>query len=355
MQSQLKNRFAVRDHTSSMQIPPRFRVHRGIPLEQMPREPQRWRDVLLAILDQYNWAHATRAKGVSFKTMEERKLFLFSFFRELRGLKYWIDPRSLRTRHLHVMVEAWAQRNLSAATVQRYLSHLRVFCDWINKPGMVPDLAKLTPNPERFRRTYVADESRAWEDQGVVATDVVACADRIDLYVGAQLRIQHAFGLRVKEAIMLQPHTSVREVDGVEMLVVKRGTKGGREREIPIDDEAKRAALAHAQSVPRSLEHSLGDPARDLRQAYQRFYYVMRLLGVTRAQRGVTAHGLRHQFAADTYENHAGESAPVRGGAASASRDGSARDVVAEQLGHSRRQIVKTYIGSAATTRSKGG
>ena len=197
MRSQLESRRTSETQKPST-LPPSHVVRRGISLADQPRDPKRWRETLLAILDRYNWAHATREKNVSYKTMAERRLFLFAFFRELRALDYRIDPRSLGTRHLPVMVEAWAGRNLSAATVQRYLSHLRVFCDWINKPGMVPDLEKLTPNPERFKRSYVAKESKAWEDKGTSPAGVFERADAIDPYVGAQLRMQRAFGLRVK-------------------------------------------------------------------------------------------------------------------------------------------------------------
>jgi len=308
--------------------------------------------VLLAILDRHNWAHATRAKGVSFKTMEERRLFFFAFFRELRTFGYWIDPRSLATRHLQVMVDAWLSRDLSAATVQRYLSHLRVFCDWIGKPGMVPELAKLTTTPERFERTYVAEESKAWSDRGAVTGDVIARADAIDPYVGAQLRMQQAFGLRVKEALMLRPHVSVIESDGRSVLVVKRGTKGGRRREVPIDSDMKRDAIAHAQKFCVGVDRSLADPARTLSQAYRRFYYVMEQLGVTIAQLGITAHGLRHDFSSGEYEAHAGEPPPVRGGSAvNRDTDTQARLAVAEQLGHARKQISGAYLGGLLRSR----
>jgi len=345
MQTQLEGSRTSRQRSSS-QPPPRGGARSRVPLEDIPRAPPRWREVLLAILDRHNWAHATLAKGVSFKTMEERRLFLFAFFRELRSFGYWIDPRSLGTRHLQVMLEAWLSRGLSASTVQRYLSHVRVFCEWIGKPGMVPDLSKLTATPERFQRTYVAQESKSWPDKGAVAADLFTRADALDAYVGSQLRMQQAFGLRVKEALMLQPHSSVIVSGGQSVLVVKRGTKGGRRREVSIDSEAKREALAHAQTVCTSVEQSLADPTRTLLQAYHRFFYVMKQLGVTRAQLGVTAHGLRHGFAAAEYEARAGEPPPVReGGCVDRDTDTQARLAVAEQLGHARKQISGAYLG----------
>jgi hypothetical protein len=38
----------------------------------------------------------------------------------------------------------------------------------------------------------------------------------------------------------------------------------------------------------------MGDPTRDLKRNLRRFDYVMEKFGITFAQLGVTAHGLRH-------------------------------------------------------------
>lgn len=333
-----------------MSRPSEPRSRNGPLLSDMPRQPQRWREVLLALLDFHNWAHATLCKGVSFATMEERRHFLFAFFRELRGLGYLIDPRSLGTRHLEVMVAAWLARDLSAATVQRYLSHVRLFCEWIGKPGMVPELSKLTPTPEKFARSYVAVESKSWDDKQVDADAVIARADQLDRYVGAQLRMQKAFGLRAKESLLLQPNLCVVEVEGQPHLLVQRGTKGGRTRHVAVNTDEKRAALAHAKALVLGLEQSLADPKLSLLRAYRRFYHVMSKLGVTRSQLGVTAHGLRHGFAADEYEVASGHPAPVKGGAAvDRATDFLARLGVAEQLGHSRAQIASAYLGGTAS------
>jgi len=68
---------------------------------------------------------------------------------------------------------------------------------------------------------------------------------------------------------------------------------------------------------------------------------------VTKRQLGITAHGLRHQYATDRYEDVAGAPAPVRGGdRLDREVDRSARLQVAGELGHARENISTAYLGA---------
>ena len=69
--------------------------------------------------------------------------------------------------------------------------------------------------------------------------------------------------------------------------------------------------------------------------------------GVTKRQLGITAYGLRHQYANDRYEDFAGAPAPVRGGdRLDREVDRSARLQVAGELGHARENISTAYLGA---------
>lgn len=326
-------------------------------LPGVPLNPTRWHPVLFALLDRYNWAHGCRAKNVSYKTMAERRTFLYSFFRQLRKdpeKSYRIDPRSLAHRHIEHMVSRWLQQGLSAGAFRNYLSHLRVFSHWIGKPGLVlPAERYVQPEQiELVRRTTVATEDRSWTARDVDVAERLTGVDADDTYVGAQLRMCHAFGLRVKESISLRPHSSVVErrlitTDGREVLAthleVRRGTKGGRLRYVAVDSPVKVQALECAKKVAQRDTDSLADPRLSLQQAYSRFYYVLRRAGLTLKHFGVTAHGLRHQYANDKYQSLTGVPSPVRGGDGKA--DLPARLAVAKDLGHSRPQITSAYLG----------
>ncbi len=161
---------------------------------------------------------------------------------------------------------------------------------------------------------------------------------------------------------MLQPRLAEKASDHAEAasgvpileLETERGTKGGRLRHIPIDTPAKRAALEAAKALVSTESQYLADPARSLKQNLYRLRNVLQKFGVTGRELGITAHGLRHQYAADRYEAFAGAAAPVRGGVApDAETDDRARLQVAEELGHSRIEVVAAYLGQSAVMRSK--
>ena len=87
-----------------------------------------------------------------------------------------------------------------------------------------------------------------------------------------------------------------------------------------------------------------------LKQSLKRFDNVMQKVGITKRQLGVTAHGLRHQFAHDFHIELAGVQAPVRGGDICVDPEilKAALLEIARQLGHSRPQITNVYLGSPA-------
>jgi integrase len=326
-------------------------------LPDIPRDPGKWQKVLLKILAIHNAEHGAKPKAVSYKTQEERRHFLVAFFRELRQdpeRAYRIDPRSLGRRHIEHAVRRWIERGLAAGTIQDYLSHLRVFATWIGKAGLVVQASAYVDDPARVKRTYSATEDKSWCGNEVDRDEMFARVDLVDVRVGAQLRMCDAFGLRVKEALMIRPHLAVvsgrlavvDESSYESYLEVLRGTKGGRLRFVPIDSDRQAAALDHACRSVTALHESLGHPALRLHQAYRRVYYVLEKCGVTKAGLGVTAHGLRHGFAHRRYQDHTGSPVPIFGGGASDKlADHHGRLAASRELGHARRSISNAYLG----------
>jgi integrase len=300
---------------------------------------------------------------VSFKTQSERAAALFRCFRDLHALGFKIrNPYCLGGRHVHALMEDWTapeprsrRRPLSPATIHTELSHLRTFTGWIGKPGLVLSAESYVPDPARVARSSVATSDKSWPAREVEPGRVIEDTAAHDAWVGAQLRLAWAFGLRVKEAVMVQPRIAEKSAGSAldasgaarPYLELTRGTKGGRLRRIPIDTPAKRAALEAAKALARSEWQYLADPARTLKQNLARLHNVMKRFGVTRSALGVTPHGLRHGYAADRYEALAGAAAPVRGGAATdRATDERARLQVAEELGHGRIFVAAAYLGS---------
>jgi Integrase len=343
------------------------------------RNNSNWKRRLQDKIDQHNRQHGSKPKGVSNKTMHERACSLFRSFTLLRRLGYQIDPAQLAGRHIQMLVDYWTgnariadrcrQRGVpmldrphSTPYIEQQLSFLRVYADtWIGKPGMVHPLADYVEDPTRFKRSYSAKEDRSWEGNAVEFTKIVETVDAIDPRVAAQLALLHAFGLRRKEAVMFMPNSAVVSAESVPtsqhasdryavFLRIERGTKGGRLRFVAIRNDDQRLALELAlQFAPRPSSH-LGHPGLSLKQSLKRFDNVMQKAGITKSQLGVTAHGLRHQFAHEFHVELTGVQAPVRGGDVCTDPETlkAALLEIARQLGHSRPQITSAYVGSPA-------
>lgn len=134
------------------------------------------------------------------------------------------------------------------------------------------------------------------------------------------IQLQRYFGLRTKESIELRPWRATAM--GPDHLYVTDGTKGGKHRMIPIRSDRQRAViLAAKEIVGNRLNTQLRWPDTTWRQAQSHFYYLMRCLGATHEQLGVSPHGLRHGFLQDEYEYYAGVPAPLKGVAENAPRN----------------------------------
>jgi integrase len=335
-----------------------------------------WKRKLQDQINAHNRQHGSKPKGVSNKTMHERACSLFRSFTLLRRLGFQIDPTHLAGRHVQLLVNYWTadariaelcrqrgvamrERAHSSGYIEQQLSFLRVYTAWIGKPGMVRPLADYVDDPARFKRSYSARQDRSWEGNAIEYKSVVETVAAVDPRVAAQLALLLAFGLRRKEAVMFMPHIAVvgrEDVPGSQhpsdryavFLRIRRGTKGGRLRFVGIRNDEQRSALELAlQFAPHPSSH-LGHPGLSLKQSLKRFDNVMRQAGVTRNHLGVTAHGLRHQFAQEFHVELTGVEAPVRGGDLCADAEvlKAALLEIARQLGHNRPTITDAYLGA---------
>lgn len=345
-----------------------------------------WKGTLQSLLDRHNVLHAHRGKTVSHRTRDQRANSLFRIFGLLRSLGCKVNPVNLGDRHVRLLVRYWTAsaglpdelrregiqlRNLtfpaqplSAAYIQQQLSFLRVFSTWIGKPGLVLTPTAYVENPSLVTRRTVAVRDLSWAAADLDIKDVIDAVTRIDPFVGLQLEVMLAFGLRRKEAVMFAP--GLAEVpahalppgagDGQRYLAflrIKRGTKGGRLRFTAIRNEHQRAALERARASASSITGHIGIPGRTLKQALDRFSNVLRSAGLSRKTLGVTAHGLRHQFASDLYIELTEVRPPVSGvRPTDADLMNAAYLEVARQLGHGRPQIAGAYLGKRSAPRS---
>lgn len=311
-----------------------------------------WKALLQGILDEHNHYYKDNGKArraVSHKTRDDRAKSLFLCFRTLREkLGYSIDnPTNLKPKHVEELVRYWESEGLSASTIQTRMSFLRAFADWIGKPGMIGASEKYVVNPASAKRTCAEDRDKGWEANGIDVEATIQAVAAEHPYVGIQLKVAWAFGIRKKEAIMLTPFIADQGSD----LVVDRGAKGGRPRTVRIDSVEKRAIVDEAKAFVKAhgggLRGNLGAPGKTLKQNMSKYSNTLFRLGITMKQIGTTGHGLRHQFACDRLAEQ-GVVAPVRGGQRNqVNREDRAVAYrkVSEELGHSRESVMAAYAG----------
>jgi integrase len=129
-------------------------------------------------------------------------------------------------------------------------------------------------------------------------------------------------------------------------LAVNWGTKGGRHRVVDIATTEQRDVLNRAKTFASQLNASMCDPTLTLKQAKGHYYRVMAKCGITKKAAKITSYGLRHAGANDSYRELTGKESPVRGGGrVDPDLDQHARQVIAEELGHSRTCITTHYLG----------
>lgn len=299
-----------------------------------------WKASLAGVLKAHN---GVRHNGsvASFATQDKRADVLYAGFKSLQTLGFRMDTvMSLRGKHIEALAKDWHARGFSASTLHNNLSVFRTFAEWIGKAGMVRDTEHYLGSGVTTRSS-IAREDKSWSQRGIDVAGKIEQVRQKDARVALQLQLQLAFGLRAREAMQLRPHIA----DQGAYLSITHGTKGGRDRVEPIRTPEQRALLDHAKTFCATRSSSTSDPQRKLAQWKNHYYQVVRSCGITR-KNGITSHGLRHQYANERYRELSGSDSPVRGGLPTdRDADRAAREVVAEELGHSREGVTTHYLG----------
>ncbi len=198
-------------------------------------------------------------------------------------------------------------------------------------------------SPEKAVRTYAARSAKGWSDQGFDVAKKIQEVNEESSRVADALLLQLHFGLRAKESLLLQPHLA----DQGQTLVITHGTKGGRDRFIPITTAEQRALLDRIKGYAKPGE-SLVPPDQRYKTYRNHYYYIVAKHGISR-KHGLTSHGLRHEYLNKLYKETTGHESPVNGGQLrriDKRLDSLARQLVSEHAGHSRESIASAYIGS---------
>lgn len=195
-----------------------------------------------------------------------------------------------------------------------------------------------------LKRTYVAQDSKAWAAAGLDARSKIEEVWADSPVCGAALMLQMISGERVRESLSNSPMTS----DCDDFIRVEKGAKGGRKRDVRLtvtqeQFDRARADLERVKQVADKLPRKmLCLPGKNQRQMRRHFYYIMQKHGITMAGDGIVPHGLRHGFLQGRYADIAGLPAPVLRLAPPLAYDqneeaiAAAKKQVSEDAGHSR-------------------
>ena len=262
--------------------------------------------------------------------------------------------------HIIVLVKYWIRLHHSGSTIENKISVLRRFMCFWGKEGVIPRgqelkdiLNKNGIEVDHWRR-MVAVESLAWENKGVDVNAVVEQVKAICPITAMQLEVQSAFGLRMAESLHLEPRSS----DMGNVLRLIHGTKGGLPRDVPFEQDMgisawQRDVLERAKLMANAnRKNQLTRDGYTLQQNIDHFYYVLKKVGITRKNLGVTAHGLRHGHAARWYTQETGLPTPVSGNMPAVitpemrEADKRGRAKVSRVEGHFRPSVAGAYVGS---------
>lgn len=285
-----------------------------------------------------------RARVVSVKTTTKYVLATHMLLEVLKskGVKLH-SVNDLTSRHLLTVMRHWESEGMASSSLATYYSCLKRFFGWLQIKLPYESVHDVLVDPKRGKRTMSATTSLAWSAKGVSFQAQLQKIFAQDPLVALQTEMVAAFGLRVMEACAMRPI----ECDRGNHLAITYGAKGGRGRQVPISSQYQREVLDKAKDYASKHNGFLRSNRFTQKQAYRRFYYILEKAGVNKAEAGVSAHGLRHEYANDIYTQATGEASPVNhGGKVSKEEDRKARGQVTEALGHSRLAITSNYLGS---------
>lgn len=304
-----------------------------------------WQTRLQEIIDLNNMTKVSGRSTTSYKTRENRARGLFGIFNTLvKTLKYGVeDPVNIKMKHVHALIRFWKEEGLAHGTIELYVSYLRIFCEWIKKPGMIPATKELMPE---INRPYAAVSDKSFTGNNIDFWAKWQEIDTKDKYVGMQVLLIKAFGLRRREAIRFKPFVN----DKIHSIEICDGAKGKRFRLVPIDNDFKMGVLAAVKDFIRKRgnpKQNMGHPDLTLEQALTRYSNVLRSCGLTKGDLGATGHGLRAEYAIDQMIKY-GIVPTIIGGPGTnlkSFEDKEAALRIAEELGHGRVQVMPAYGG----------
>ena len=259
---------------------------------------------------------------------------------------------AINGKHIEAVVRDHWACGASPKYMSSIMTQLNKLDDWLGKPGIVKSIEAYLPEVDanEFGNCMVADKSKSWSENGIDLGGKIAEADKKDARFGLMLRMCLALGLRRCEVLQIIPWKDDR---GVYFDIRPGIAKGGRARTIPYLSEAQKEVVDYVKSQLKRTEFLgwsdpvlRGDGGLLLRNE-KRYSQYMTDIGITKAESGVTGHGLRAEYSEDM-SMLMGLIPATRGGTngqMSQEDEDTIRLQISENMGHSRKNVTNAYYG----------
>lgn len=247
---------------------------------------------------------------------------------------------NLAPKHVEVYADHLRQTGKSIATIKTDLAAIRFYHDQMP----FPRYEKLPTNRDLAleRRTY-GREDRTWSESEFQKMCALAEVDGKDAYT-TLFHLARETGMRIHECFRIDTamaHRALREGD---LHIVG---KGGYERNVPLTEDLRerlKKQLAQTQRGQKLFVEP-SEMTHTAIHALQTYIWQNRArVQDAENQTDITFHGLRHNFAAETYLRFLEQGK----NAAEAEQE------VAELLGHHRRDMARVYLASVRQGTKEG-
>jgi hypothetical protein len=193
------------------------------------------------------------------------------------------------------------------------------------------------------RRSAIRTDPPTSYDSARVTEAAQALRDAGYARAAAVLELARSWGLRSREASLLDLRKAFREANRRKQITIIKGTKGGRLRKVKVTHPDQIAVLSRGVALQAGGSNIIPPEQSwlqwrngELRAARD----ILHSLGIA------GYHDARAAYACARYAAITGHPAPVQGGAImDRERDRSAREDIASELGHGRINVVAEYIG----------
>lgn len=291
-----------------------------------------------------NAARAGHKSFLTARTLSDRWRRFVNFIRENGIKKMELIDRNIVIEYGKDLLWRVEEGLMSAATAQNYVSAVNTVMDLATQGKWV----SVSPVKDCFisQRDFIRTSIPSALDRMAFDAALASLYEEITDRGLAVIELCREFGLRSKEASLLDVNRGLREALQEGFITISAGTKGGRVRTVQILTEQqlyllKRAAEIQGQGkslmpIDQDWKSWREGELREIREALQK------------VMNGDSLRDLRAAYACQRYKELTGHDAPVLGGKrVSSAINKAARLVIARELGHGRIDVTNSYVGSS--------